>query len=103
MTVKRTCILAALLSLAAATFSSAADSEGGRRLAQQRCATCHITAPHQRADVATSPPFEAIGRKYDFDADAITAAVLAPHPRMNLTLRPSEARDIAAYIATLHR
>jgi len=85
------------------TAAFAADAENGRRLVLQHCAGCHVVAPNQRAEVADSPPFAAIARKHDFNADAISGAVLAPHPRMNLGLRQSEARDIAAYIASLPR
>ncbi|HZP78876.1 MAG TPA: c-type cytochrome [Pseudolabrys sp.] len=91
------------MSLLTAMPAFAADIESGRRIAQQRCASCHVVIPNQRAEVADSPPFATIAQKHGFDADAIAAMVLAPHPRMNLMLRPSEALDIAAYIAALPR
>jgi len=79
----------------------AADADNGKRLAQLRCSPCHIVAPGQRQEVADSPPFEIIAGKLGFDASAIAASVLDPHPRMNMTLTRREAEDIAAYMATL--
>ena len=58
-------------------------------------------APPARKVVADAPPFEVIGRKYDFDATVIAATIAGPHPKMNFSPRPEEAADIAAYIATL--
>jgi hypothetical protein len=40
----------------------AADVDNGKRLAEMRCATCHIVSPTQRRDVTDAPPFEAIAR-----------------------------------------
>jgi mono/diheme cytochrome c family protein len=79
------------------------DIARGRLLAQQRCAPCHAVAPHQRNEVADSPPFEVIARKYGFDEGAIAGAILAPHPRMNWTFTPRQAKEIAAYIGSLPR
>jgi mono/diheme cytochrome c family protein len=95
-----------LLSLVvAAGFSPhgafAADAANGKRLAEQRCAACHIVAPHQREDVSNSPPFDVIAGKYGFDAQTLAYSMLEPHPRMNVTLTRSDADDIATYIATL--
>jgi mono/diheme cytochrome c family protein len=81
----------------------AADADHGKRLSLDRCAVCHIVISNQREEIADSPPFEMIGAKFGFNSELIAAAVLAPHPRMNLTLRPSEAHDIAAYISSLAR
>ena len=93
----------ALVSAAMALPAVAVDAGNGRSLAQARCAACHIVAPGARAEVADSPPFETIGRKFSFDAERIATAILAPHPKMNLTLTRSEARDIAAHIGSLAR
>ena len=79
----------------------AADAQNGQRLAQARCAPCHVVVPNQREELANSPPFAAIARKAGFDADMLAYLILAPHPRMNMTITRSEADDIAAYIATL--
>jgi len=85
----------------AASSALGADAEAGRRLAQQECAACHIVGPSGRQEVAESPPFEVIGRKFGFNFDALVMAVSGPHRRMNFSPRRSESEDIAAYIATL--
>ena len=79
----------------------AADAANGKRLAQQRCGACHIVTPNQRLEVADAPPFETVARKHGLDALSIAAAILDPHPRMNLTLTRREADDLAAYAITL--
>ena len=84
-----------------AQSAMAADADNGKRLAQQHCSLCHIVEPNQRQELANSPPFETIARKYGNAAELIAFAILAPHPRMNVTLSRREAEDLAAYIATL--
>jgi len=79
----------------------AADAGNGKRLAQARCTPCHVVAPGQRAEVAKAPPFDVIARQLGFNAEMLAYLILAPHPRMNMTLTRAEAEDIAAYIATL--
>ncbi len=91
----------ALFAIAAALNAHAADAGRGKRLAQMHCVACHGGAPPARKVVADAPPFEVIGRKYDFDATVIAATIAGPHPKMNFSPRPEEAADIAAYIATL--
>jgi len=93
------------LSLAlAALQAQAADVESGRRLAQQRCAACHIVTGSPRNDiVADAPPFLAIGRKYGFNTDALVFNLVGPHSKMNFALSRPEANDIAAYIESLAR
>lgn len=85
----------------AAQTAIAADAGNGKRLAQQHCSPCHLVEPNQRQELANSPPFEMIARKYANAPELIAFAILAPHPRMNVTLSRREAQDIAAYIATL--
>lgn len=80
----------------------AADANNGKHLAQAQCAACHVVvASNWRGEVADSPPFEIIARKYDFNSELIAAHVINPHPRMNVTLERSEALDVAAYIISL--
>ena len=85
----------------AAQSTLAADADNGKRQAQQHCSPCHIVEPNQRQEVADSPPFETIARKYANAPEQIAFAILAPHPRMNVTFSRRDAQDIAAYIATL--
>jgi mono/diheme cytochrome c family protein len=87
--------LAALISHSA----TAADAENGKRLAQQHCSPCHIVEPGTRRELANSPPFETIARKFGNAPELIAFAILSPHPRMNLTPSRRDAQDIAAYIA----
>ncbi|MGZ3409216.1 MAG: c-type cytochrome [Xanthobacteraceae bacterium] len=84
-----------------ASHSFAADADNGRRLAQSHCTPCHKLGPDLRGEVSDAPPFGVIGAKYRFDADAITAAIVGPHPKMNFSPQPGEAADIAAYIGSL--
>jgi mono/diheme cytochrome c family protein len=88
----------------AALQAQAADVESGRRLAQQRCAACHIVTGSPRNDlIADAPPFLAIGRKHGFDTEALVFNLVGPHSKMNFALSPPEANDIAAYIQSLAR
>ena len=81
-----------------------ADAEAGRRLAEIRCAACHIVAPSPRDEVvADAPPFVVIGRKFGFNSDALVFALVGPHAKMNFGLSRPEANDVAAYIGTLAR
>jgi mono/diheme cytochrome c family protein len=94
------------LALAASLVASgapAADADRGQRLAQTNCSACHGVAIPPREEVAAAPPLQIIAGKYGFDASAIAAAILAPHPRMNFSPAPGDADDIAAYLGTLPR
>ena len=89
----------------AATFGAqsalTADADNGKSLALAHCSPCHIVVPNQRQELANSPPFEAVARKFGFNAEMLAYSILVPHPRMNMALTREEADDIAAYIATL--
>jgi mono/diheme cytochrome c family protein len=91
------------LSVLSTQSAVAGDAETGRRLAFLRCAPCHIVAPNERREVAESLPFETIAWKFEHKPELLVLAILAPHPRMNLTISPREAEDLAAYIDTLAR
>src|SRR2546423_9966097 len=96
------------LALALGTVFSAqsaitADVQNGRRIAQLRCGSCHILGLSQRREVADSPPFAVIARKFSSNQEALIFAILNPHPRMNLSISRREADDIAAYINSLAR
>jgi mono/diheme cytochrome c family protein len=96
-------ICCASLYFIAVPVAHGGDADAGRRLAQQRCAACHIVDQIPRNEVADAPPFPVIGRKFDFNADALVAAITSPHPKMNFRVRGRDADDIAAYIVTLAR
>lgn len=93
-------MLAALLP---GTAALAADADNGKRLAEMRCATCHIVSPGQRREISNAPPFDVIGRKFASSRETLAFAILDPHPRMSVTLTRPEALDIAAYISSLAR
>ena len=84
-----------------ASAALGADVEAGKRLAQQRCAVCHIVESNQRDEVADAPPFEAIGRRFGPDSDMLVFNLVGPHAKMNFGLRPREAGDVAEYIRAL--
>jgi mono/diheme cytochrome c family protein len=98
LTIYYSVLLAAAL---AVQDSVAADADNGKRLAQQHCSTCHIVEPGSRQELANSPPFDTIARKFADAPELIAFAILAPHPRMNVAPSRRDAQDIAAYIATL--
>jgi mono/diheme cytochrome c family protein len=79
----------------------AADADNGKLLAQQHCSMCHVIEPGSRRELANSPPFDTIARKFSHAPESIAVAILSPHPRMNVAPSRRDAQDIAAYIATL--
>ena len=91
----------AIAAIFVAQCALAADATNGKRIAQARCSPCHVVVPGQGEELAHSPPFAAIARKSGFNADMLAYSILAPHPRMNVTVTRQEADDISAYIATL--
>ena len=101
MQLLRLCLM--LPALVAGSATLAADADNGKRLAELRCATCHIVSPGQRRELSNAPPFDVIGRKFASSPETLAFAILDPHPRMSVTLTRPEAQDIAAYINTLAR
>ena len=94
------CCVAGLPIMASAALG--ADVEVGKRVAQQRCAACHVVGPNQRDEVAEAPPFDTIARKFGADSDMLLFDLMGPHARMN-ALRRSDADDVAEYIRSLVR
>lgn len=94
------CVASSPLLVGAAAH--AADAEAGRRLAQDRCAACHIVTRHGPGDVvAEAPPFEMIGREFAPDWDGLAMSLMGPHAKMNFRLTRRDAANIADYIRTL--
>ena len=100
---KRQSIIMALTVICAASSAHGADAEAGRRLAQSRCAACHIVAPGPRQEVAQAPSFEIIARKFGANSELLVTAIRGPHPKMNFVPTRRETDDVAAYIGTLGR
>ena len=99
---RRLAILTILVAGVTAVPAAAADADNGERIAQSRCAACHIvSAPAQQHEVAEAPPFDAIAARFGFNADRLTFHLLEPHPKMNFALTRREADDVAAYMSTL--
>jgi hypothetical protein len=95
------CCIASLPLLVCDAF--AGDADAYKRLAQLRCAPCHIVAPNQRNEVADAPPFEVIARKFAGNPDLLVANLMGPHAKMNRGLPGAEAIDIAEYIRSAGR
>jgi mono/diheme cytochrome c family protein len=96
------CLSASLLILA--SFGArvlAADAAKGKRLAQSRCASCHIVVPMQRQELSNSPPFDQIANGNNLTPETLAYLILSPHPGMNMNLSREEADDLAAYIVSL--
>ena len=97
------CCVASLPVMSSVMTSAAlgGDAEAGRRLAQQRCAVCHVVELNQREEVADAPPFDAIARKFGPDSDLLLFDLVGPHAKMNFALGRRDAVDIAEYIQSL--
>ncbi len=96
--------LAVFLAAVASGPAKAADAAHGEELARRWCASCHVVAPDQTRGADSVPAFASIARSPGFDADKLARFLMDPHPKMpDMNLSQSEARDLAAYIATQGR
>ena len=87
------------LSTGAAT---AADAAHGEQLARRWCAACHIVSADQTHGADNAPPFVTIAKIPGLTADTIAKFLMDPHPKMrDMQLGRDEAKDLAAYIASL--
>jgi mono/diheme cytochrome c family protein len=99
-----TTILLCSLSLALTAAAQGADIQAGSRLAQLRCAACHIVATNaanRMGEIAEAPPFETLSRRFASYPDMLVLNLMGPHSKMNFRLTRTDAEDVAAYIATL--
>ena len=73
----------------------------GSQLAQQWCASCHVTSSSRAGDVQEGPPsFPTIARTRT--ADQLRAFLSHPHGAMpDLSLTRAEIDDLVGYIETL--
>jgi mono/diheme cytochrome c family protein len=84
------------------TASFAADPDTGKVLARRWCSSCHLVDRNQKSTTDQAPPFAAIAKMPDFDANKLAFLLLKPHPNMpTLSLSRAETADIADYIAAL--
>ncbi len=99
--VKAYTLVAALAVISAAPPGWAGDADIGRRLAQSRCAPCHVVGRPSDGELSAAPPFAVIARKFPAGSGSLIVALRGPHPKMNFSPTQREAEDIAEYIRTL--
>jgi len=95
-------VIVVALVLATATVESAlADAAKGSQLAQQWCASCHVTGGTPAANLQQGPPsFSTIAHART--ADQLRAFLSHPHGAMpDLSLTRAEIDDLVGYIETL--
>ena len=78
MQLLRLCLM--LPALVAGSAALAADADNGKRLAEVRCATCHIVSPGQRRELSNAPPFDVIGRKFTSSPETLALRYLIRIP-----------------------
>ena len=95
-------VIVVTLVLATATVESAlADAAKGSQLAQQWCASCHVTGDTPAANLQQGPPsFSTIAHART--ADQLRAFLSHPHGAMpDLSLTRAEIDDLVGYIEKL--
>lgn len=95
-------VIVVTLVLATATVESAlADAAKGSQLAQQWCASCHVTGGTPAANLQQGPPsFSTIAHART--ADQLRAFLSHPHGAMpDLSLTRAEIDDLVGYIEKL--
>ena len=94
-------VLVSLVLGAATAHSTRADATKGSQLAQQWCASCHVTSGSRAGNVQQGPPsFPTIARART--ADQLRAFLSHPHGAMpDLSLSRAEIDDLVGYIETL--
>jgi mono/diheme cytochrome c family protein len=95
-------VVAAFATTLSFAADRAPDSDHGQILVERWCASCHLVGADQKRTTTDAPPFASIAKMPNFDAAQVAFFLLDPHPKMpDMALSRAEARDIAAYIATL--
>ncbi len=80
-------------------FAQHASVSEGYRLAQPRCATCHVIVPNGPASWTDAPSFESIANRPGITQQWLADFVQKPHMHMLTDKYTSaQANDIAAYI-----
>jgi mono/diheme cytochrome c family protein len=90
-----------LMLLAATAHATRADATKGGQLAQQWCASCHVTGGSPAGNLQQGPPsFREIAHARN--ADQLRAFLSRPHGAMpDLSLTRAEIDDLVGYIDTL--
>jgi cytochrome c len=93
-------VLVSLLLAAATSRPMRADATRGSQLAQQWCASCHVTSGNPTGNVQQGPPsFQTIAGARA--ADELRAFLSHPHGAMpDLSLTRKEIDDLVGYIET---
>ena len=94
-------VLVSLLLTSVAAHSAGPDTSKGIQLAEQWCASCHITGSSPAGNVQQGPPsFRTIVRART--ADQLRVFLTHPHGAMpDLSLTRAEIDDLVGYIETL--
>jgi mono/diheme cytochrome c family protein len=94
-------MLISLALTATTAHPTCADTTKGNQLAQQWCASCHVTSTSRAGNVQEGPPsFPTIARART--ADQLRAFLSHPHGAMpDLSLTRVEIDDLVGYIETL--
>ena len=94
-------MLVSLLLTSVTVDSTRADAAKGSQLAQQWCASCHITGGSPAGNIQQGPPsFHTIAGART--ADQLRAFLSHPHGAMpDLSLTRQEIDDLVGYIETL--
>ena len=94
-------VLVSLVLAAATARPTRADAVRGSQLAQQWCASCHVTSGSRAGNIQQGPPsFHTIAGART--ADQLRAFLSHPHGAMpDLSLTRMEIDDLVGYIETL--
>jgi len=80
-------------------FAQRASVSEGHNLAQQVCASCHVTVPNGHASWTDAPSFASIANRSGITQQWLTEFIQKPHMHMLMEhYTPVQANDIAAYI-----
>jgi mono/diheme cytochrome c family protein len=98
----RALALGIIVTLSTGAAAAPADAAHGGQLARRWCAACHIVSADQTLGADSAPAFVTIAKIPGLSADTIAKFLMDPHPKMpDMQLGRDEAKDLAAYIASL--
>jgi len=98
----RRLLFSALVVLATASPSLAADAGHGKEIAMRWCASCHLVERGQTGATGRAPPFAYLATLPGFDANTLAFLLLQPHPNMpNVSLNRADVGDLTDYIQSL--
>jgi mono/diheme cytochrome c family protein len=98
-------VLCLLIGTQAAAQSNSGDAEAGRRLALQRCGTCHVVAADQvRPATDGVPTFAELARDPAMTTSRLRLFLQSPHrPMPDLMLSRPEIDDLTSYFTHLQK